>query len=68
MAGQGRGKGGSSRRVGAGWEGQAEEAFLDLRGWRELHPRARLAEIEGELDRRLEQMRAGGPEDCGESR
>ena len=58
MAGQGSGKGAGSRRVGPGWAAEAEAAFLDLRGWREMHPRASLAEIEGELDRRLEQMRA----------
>jgi hypothetical protein len=52
------GKQGQRRRVGAQWEAQAAEAFLDLRGWRELHPRATLKEIEQELDRRLEQLRA----------
>ena len=58
MAGRGMGKQGASRRVGPGRAAEAEEAFLDLRGWRELHPRASLAAIERELDRRLEQMRA----------
>jgi hypothetical protein len=52
------GKHGQRRRVGAQWEAQAGAAFLDLRGWRELHPRATLKEIEQELDRRLEQLRA----------
>lgn len=53
--GQRRGVGG---RVGPGWEAQAAEAFLDLRGWREMHPRATLKEIEQELDRRFERLRA----------
>jgi hypothetical protein len=50
--------GGVGQRVGARWEAQAEETFMDLRGWRELHPQATLQEIEQELDRRLEQLRA----------
>ena len=54
MAGKRRAR----RQIGPGWAAEAEEAFLDLRGWREMHPRASLAEIERELDRRLEQMRA----------
>jgi hypothetical protein len=49
----------TGKQIGQRWEAQAEEAFLDLRGWRELHPRATLREIEQELDRRLEQLRAG---------
>jgi ribosomal protein S27AE len=44
--------------VGRHWEAQAQEAFLDLREWRALHPQATLAEIERELDRRLEVLRA----------
>jgi ribosomal protein S27AE len=44
--------------VGPEWEAQAAEAFTDLRGWRELHPHATLREIEQELDRRWEQLRA----------
>lgn len=50
---------GAGRRIGSGWAAQADAAFLDVRGGRELHRRAGLAEIERELDRRLEQMRAG---------
>ena len=38
--------------VGARWEGSTQELFVGLREWRELHPRASLAEIEAELDRR----------------
>src|SRR5579859_145093 len=48
----------AGQRVGPQWEAQAAEAFTDLRGWRELHPRASLREIEQELDRRWEQLRA----------
>ena len=48
----------SGQRVGPQWEAQAEEAFTDLRGWRAMHPRATLREIEQELDRRWEQLRA----------
>lgn len=44
--------------VGSQWEAQAQEAFLDLRAWRALHPQATLAAIEQELDRRLERLRA----------
>lgn len=46
------------RTVGARWEGSAQEVFVGLREWRELHPRASLAEIETELDRRLSRVRA----------
>jgi hypothetical protein len=52
------GKQGQRKRVGSQWEASAEDAFMGLRGWRDAHPRATLQEIEQELDRRLEQMRA----------
>ena len=58
MSKQGQGRRKTGRRVGPQWEAQAEEAFTDLRGWREVHPRATLREIEQELDRRWEQLRA----------
>ncbi len=44
--------------IGTRWEGSAQELFGGLREWRELHPRASLAEIEAELDRRLSRVRA----------
>jgi hypothetical protein len=44
--------------VGAGWEGSVQEVLLGLRDWRALHPKATLAEIEAELDRRLHHLRA----------
>lgn len=46
------------RGVGTRWEGSAQELFVGLREWRELHPRASLAEIEAELDQRLSRVRA----------
>lgn len=49
---------GEKRAVGVRWEGSAQELFLGLREWRDLHPRAPLAEIEAELDRRLGRVRA----------
>jgi hypothetical protein len=49
---------GEKRAVGPHWEGSAQEVFVGLREWRELHPRASLAEIEAELDRRLSRVRA----------
>ncbi len=54
------GKPGASEKrvVGARWDGSAQELFVGLREWRELHPRASLAEIEAELDRRLDRVRA----------
>lgn len=58
MSRQGQLRRGVGQQVGPQWERQAEEAFTDLRGWRELHPHATLREIEQELDRRLEQLRA----------
>ena len=50
--------GGKQGKMGGRWEAQAEEAFLDLREWRAVHPQATLAAIEQELDRRLEALRA----------
>ena len=46
------------RPVGEQWEGNAQEVFLGLRDWRQLHPQATLADIEAELDRRLSRLRA----------
>jgi hypothetical protein len=58
MVKRGARAGGAGLGVGEGWEAQAGETFMDLRGWREVHPQATLQEIEQELDRRLEQLRA----------
>ncbi len=46
------------RVVGERWESGAQETFLGLREWQALHPRASLQEIETELDRQLERLRA----------
>ena len=35
-----------------------QDVFLGLREWRALHPKATLAEIETELDRRMARVRA----------
>ena len=40
------------------WKGQSEEKVEGLGGWREKHPKASLREIEGEVDRRLSELRA----------
>ncbi|GAC1434303.1 MAG: hypothetical protein NVSMB65_08290 [Chloroflexota bacterium] len=58
MAKRGQRASRAGKRVGERWEAPAGETFMDLRGWRERHPRAPLKEIEQELDRRLEQLRA----------
>ncbi len=40
------------------WRQLAEEALSGMSGWRVAHPRATLAEIEAETDRRLAELRA----------
>ena len=37
-------------KIGARWEGQAQDLFGGLREWRATHPRATFAEIEAEMD------------------
>jgi DNA-directed RNA polymerase subunit RPC12/RpoP len=44
--------------IGARWEGQAQGLFGGLREWRATHPTATFAEIEAELDRQLQHVRA----------
>jgi YgiT-type zinc finger domain-containing protein len=44
--------------LGSGWEASSQGLLLGLRDWRALHPRATLAEIEAELDRRWNAFRA----------
>jgi hypothetical protein len=59
MAEQARQQRGERRGpVGEQWEGGVQEVFLGLRDWRAMHPKATLAEIEAELDRRLSGLRA----------
>jgi hypothetical protein len=48
-----------SKRVGTEeWERLAGEALSGMAGWRAAHPKATLAEIEAETDRRLAKLRA----------
>jgi hypothetical protein len=42
----------------AAWDRQAAQARAELQAWRAAHPRATLAEIEREVDRRLAAARA----------
>jgi hypothetical protein len=44
--------------IGERWEGSLQELFLGLREWRASHPKATLAQIERELDRRMARVRA----------
>jgi len=41
------------------WHEVAQEVLLEMRSWREEHPRATLQEIEEEVDTRIARMRAG---------
>ena len=41
------------------WHEVAQEVLLEMRSWREEHPRATLQEIEEEVDTRMARMRAG---------
>jgi DNA-directed RNA polymerase subunit RPC12/RpoP len=42
----------------AEWNGKSEEMVEGMAQWRDQHPRASLREIEGEVDRRLSELRA----------
>jgi predicted RNA-binding Zn-ribbon protein involved in translation (DUF1610 family) len=41
------------------WHEVAQEVLLEMRTWREDHPKATLQQIEEEVDRRIARMRAG---------
>ena len=41
------------------WHELAQDVLLEMRDWREEHPRATLQEIEDEVDQRMARMRAG---------
>ena len=41
------------------WHEVAQEVLLEMRTWREEHPKATLQEIEEEVDTRIARMRAG---------
>ena len=42
----------------AGWKGLSEEIMAGMAEWRSQHPKANLREIEGEIDKRLSELRA----------
>ena len=46
-----------NRDFGGKWQAVAEEAMGGMKGWRVEHPRATMAEIEEELDKRLAKLR-----------
>ena len=41
------------------WHEVAQEVLLEMRSWREEHPKATLQQIEEEVDTRMARMRAG---------
>jgi hypothetical protein len=41
------------------WHEVAREVLLEMRTWREEHPKATMQEIEEEVDKRIARMRAG---------
>jgi len=41
-----------------GWKGLSEEIMAGMAEWRSQHPQANLREIEGEIDKRLSELRA----------
>jgi len=41
----------------AGWGGLSEEIMAGVAEWRSRHPKASLREIEGEIDKRLSELR-----------
>ena len=57
-----------SRQLGTeGWEQLALEALSGMAGWRREHPKATLAEIEAETDRRLAEVRARMIQDAAQA-
>ncbi len=50
-----------------GWQGLATEALSGMSEWRQAHPRATLADIEAETDRRLAALRARMIEDAAQA-
>ena len=46
------------KELQAGWEGLSNEIMADMAEWRSQHPKASLREIEGEIDKRLSELRA----------
>lgn len=48
----------NTKEVAEKWQGQSFELMTGMAEWRQQHPKATLREIEAELDKRLEVMRA----------
>jgi len=46
------------KKVSKAWEGMSLEMNARILEWREQHPRATFREIEAEIDRRLDELRA----------
>jgi len=46
------------KELQAGWEGLSDEIMSGVAEWRGQHPKATLREIEGEIDKRLSELRA----------
>jgi len=46
------------KELQAGWEGLSDEIMAGMAEWRSQHPKASLREIEGEIDKRLSELRA----------
>jgi len=46
------------KELQAGWEGLSDEIMAGMADWRSQHPKASLREIEGEIDKRLSELRA----------
>ena len=53
-----------TRKIGQEWQEQSFELMTGMAEWRMQHPKATLREIEGELDRRIERLRAKILEDA----
>ena len=47
-----------TKKVSKAWEGMSLEMNARILEWREQHPRATFREIEAEIDRRLDELRA----------
>jgi len=46
------------KKVSKKWDGMSVEMNAEILEWREQHPRATIREIEAEIDRRLDKLRA----------
>jgi len=48
----------NDKELQAGWSGLSDEIMASMSEWRSQHPKASLREIEGEIDKRLSELRA----------